>query len=94
VGDTKFKRATHSDYAKDRDIYQMLAFTTTAKLPTGNLMCAEGEAAPKSHEIRGIGTRVEVRTLNLGKPHHEVLAQIQAIGDAIHEARTSLLLHL
>ena len=78
VGDVKYKRIDSAG-ARNNDLYQVLAYTIAADLPTGMLIYAAGEADEIVHRIVHLGKRIEVCTLDLvGTPEH-MLGQIEAI---------------
>ena len=78
VGDAKYKKVSIGG-VKNPDIYQMLAYTTAANLPSGLLIYAKGEAPSASHSIPLAGKTIEVRTLDLdGTPEYS-LRQIDEI---------------
>ena len=89
VGDAKYKKIEPKGF-EHADIYQMLAYCTAARLPSGLLVYASGEGEPGVYKINHAGKTIEVAWLDLkGTP--------EAILDAVHrlahrvEAHTHLL---
>ena len=79
VGDAKYKNA---DGAVPRsDIYQVLAYVTSAGLAHGLLVYAAGETEPRSYPIRNSGKSIEVVTLDMEKPLNEVLLDVDRLAE-------------
>jgi hypothetical protein len=82
----KYKRVT-ADGVKHPDIYQLLAYTAAADLPSGLLVYAAGEAEQAVHRVVHLGKTLEVRTLDLEGPPEEILAAIAEIAVRIRQMR-------
>lgn len=66
VIDAKYKRTTSKDYP-NADGYQMLAYCTRLGLRRGWLVYADlGEEASETTIVRGLGTEIVVRAVNIG----------------------------
>ena len=81
VGDIKYKR--DAGQGKNADLYQLLAYTTAARLSEGTLIYAEGPTGATEHSVRHAGVLVHVRRLDLAEPPREVLQQLAKIGAGI-----------
>ena len=75
VGDAKYK-AVRDRRIPNADLYQLLAYVTALKLPSGMLVYAEGEEAPVIHKVRNSGKRLEVEALDLSGTLEAVLARV------------------
>ena len=65
VIDAKYKRTTSKDYP-NADGYQMLAYCTRLGLRRGWLVYADlGEEASETTIVRGLGTEIVVRAVNI-----------------------------
>jgi 5-methylcytosine-specific restriction enzyme subunit McrC len=92
VGDVKYKRLELIGF-RHADLYQLLAYTTAADLPTGMLVYAAGEAPPATHEVVHAGKRLEVLTLDLSGEPTQILTQVGRVAGrvrAMRAARSSL----
>ena len=90
VGDVKYKRVNTAGI-KHPDLYQLLAYTVAANLPCGLLVYAAGEGEPITHEVVEVEKRLEVVTLDLSGDPEEILGQVEAVAERIHEmARTGI----
>ena len=91
VGDLKYKK---TDYGiPNADLYQLLAYTITADLPTGLLIYAHGEADPVSHPIKHVGKRLEVMAMELSGSPDQILAEVSKIAGTIRSMRLRALGH-
>ena len=75
VGDAKYK-AVRDRRIPNADLYQLLAYVTALKLPSGMLVYAKGEEEPVVHEVRESGKRLEVEALDLSGTLEEVLERV------------------
>jgi len=78
VGDVKYKRITVSGI-NHPDLYQILAYTIAAGLRHGLLIYAAGEAADVTHEVRGVGKQLSIRSLDLSGTPLQILEQIRKL---------------
>ena len=78
VGDVKYKRINVPGI-KHADLYQLLAYTTATKLPSGLLIYAAGETEPRTHTVPLAGKTLEVVALDLSGTPDEVLDQIRSL---------------
>jgi 5-methylcytosine-specific restriction enzyme subunit McrC len=83
VGDIKYKRVKIAGI-KHPDIYQLLAYTTAANLPTGLLIYAKGEATNACHVIQYADKTIQVECLDLSKSPPEILADIAKIARIVN----------
>ena len=79
VGDVKYKRVSIAGI-KHPDLYQLLAYTIAAQLPSGLLIYAKGEASDTSHIIRHANKTLHVECLELNKKPMQILEDIRQIG--------------
>ncbi|HWN41937.1 MAG TPA: hypothetical protein VNW71_06920, partial [Thermoanaerobaculia bacterium] len=84
VGDVKYKRI-RVDGVKHPDLYQLLAYTIAAGLPSGLLVYAAGEGEPVVHEVVELGRRLEVSTLDLAREPEAILEQVATIAQRVRE---------
>ncbi|MDE0168423.1 MAG: restriction endonuclease, partial [bacterium] len=85
VGDIKYKK---TDYGiPNADLYQLLAYTIAADLPSGLLIYAQGEENPISHTIKHVGKRLEVVAVELSGPPDEILAEVSKVADTVRSMR-------
>jgi 5-methylcytosine-specific restriction enzyme subunit McrC len=85
VGDAKYKRSYSG--GQNPDLYQLLAYTVAAGLPSGVLIYAKGEEEPAVHTVVHSGKQLKVFALDLSVSPDGVLNQIQRIaGDIQAEA--------
>jgi 5-methylcytosine-specific restriction enzyme subunit McrC len=87
VGDAKYKNIDGSRNPPVSDLYQLLAYTTALDLPGGMLIYAKGEAEPITYRVRHSGKRLEVAALDLSRPLHEILAQVEDLARRVRELR-------
>ncbi len=91
VGDLKYKK---TDYGiPNADLYQLLAYTIAADLPTGLLIYAHGEADPVSHPIKHVGKQLEVVAMDLSGSPDQILAEVSKIAGTICSIRLRALGH-
>ena len=85
VGDAKYKNIT-GDRVPNSDLYQLLAYTSALKLPSGLLIYAEGEAEATTYVVRHSGKQLEVAALDLSGSLDEVLKRVRQLADSIVRA--------
>ena len=84
VGDAKYKDISGKG-ADEEDLYQMLAYVTALDLPGGMLVYAEGAAQEVDHEVRHMGKRLVVTTLDISGTLDEVLKRVRLLAVRIGE---------
>lgn len=85
VGDLKYKK---TDYGiPNADLYQLLAYTIGADLPSGLLIYAQGEEAPTVYAVRHAGKRLEVMAVDLSGSPEQVLAEVGNVAGRIRKMR-------
>ena len=89
VGDAKYKRINVPGI-KNPDLYQTLAYTIAAKLPSGFLIYAAGEGEPALHEVVNVGKRLEVISVDLSATPSEILDEISHIARTIKRSTEQL----
>lgn len=82
VGDVKYKRV-NARGIKNPDLYQLLAYTVGAGLPTGLLIYAAGEGVPAVHEVFDIGKKLRVTSVDLSGEPEQILAEIRTIATIV-----------
>lgn len=82
VADAKYKRTVSIDYP-NADLYQLLAYTVATRLASGLLVYAAGEAPEAVHEVRHLGKRLVVASLDLGVAPGAILRQVDALARRI-----------
>ena len=79
VGDAKYKRITSTDFP-NADIYQMLAYSTAANLPSGLLIYAAEEHERGGHHVKHSITNanktIEVTSIDLSGQPEEILDEV------------------
>lgn len=88
IGDVKYKRI-RVDGVKHPDLYQLLAYTVAAGLPSGLLVYAAGEGEPVVHEVVELGRRLEVITLDLAREPEAILQQVAAVAQRVRDMRAN-----
>jgi len=78
VGDVKYK-AVNVEGVKHHDLYQLLAYTTSADLPAGLLIYAAGEGDPGRHRVKYAGKTLIVESLDLKGRPAQILQQINRL---------------
>ena len=86
VGDVKYKRTGRD--GENPDLYQLLAYTVAADLPSGLLVYAAGEDARATHVVRHLDRALEVVTLNLAGTPDQLLAETRLLAKRIVRQRT------
>ena len=86
VGDAKYK-AVRDKRVPNADLYQLLAYVTALRLPSGILIYAEGEEAPVIHKVRDSGRRLEVAALDLSGTLEEVLERVGDLAEKVRALR-------
>lgn len=88
VLDAKYKPLTTPGFP-NADAYQMLAYCTAYGLDRGTLVYAKDSLGdPRRHTIDEADVTIDVKALDVGRPHAEVLAQVEALADDILARRT------
>jgi len=82
VGDVKYKRVNVAGI-KHPDLYQLLAYVTSANLPTGMLIYAAGEGNPKRHRVKNAAKTLIVEQLDISGPPSEILDQIECLATEV-----------
>ena len=82
VGDVKYKRLGSAGYLHP-DLYQALAYTVAAELPSAVLIYAAGEADAGTHRVRHVSKNLHVRTLDLGAEPDQILKQVALLADEV-----------
>lgn len=92
VGDLKYKR---TDYGRvpNADLYQLLAYTIAADLPSGLLIYAQGEQDPTVYAIRNAGKLLEIMAVNLSGSPEQILAEVARVAERIRSMRHGTLRH-
>jgi len=85
VGDIKYKRLP-GDLARHADLYQALAYTTAANLPSATLIYAAGEAEPATHRVVHAGKTLRVAVMDLGGSIADVQAEVARVAAMVAEA--------
>lgn len=85
VRDVKYKRTGR--HGESPDLYQLLAYTVAADLPTGLLVYAAGEDAPTKHVVRHLNRTLEVMALDLAGTPDQLLAQTTVVANRIVQQR-------
>ena len=89
VGDAKYKRINVPGI-KNPDLYQLLAYTIAAELPSGLLIYAAGEGEPALHEVMNVGKKLEVISVDLSGTPSEILDDISNIAHTINRSSEQL----
>ncbi len=82
VGDAKYKRLAPAGF-EHADIYQMLAYCTSANLPWGLLIYAAGESQRGRYEIRDAGKTIEAAAIDLHCRLDEILTQVRDLAELV-----------
>jgi 5-methylcytosine-specific restriction enzyme subunit McrC len=82
VIDAKYK-AEKPEGFPHADLYQMLAYCTSMRLPVGHLVYAEGNEYGATHEVAGADVTLQAPTLDLSAPRKGLLGQIEELGGRI-----------
>ena len=92
VLDAKYKTLTSTDFP-NADAYQALAYCLAFELDRTTLVYAldaSVESRPETFDIASADARIEVRAIDVTRPHGEVLAQVDALAsDVISSASDS-----
>lgn len=88
VGDAKYK-SINSEGILNADLYQMLAYLTASRLPSGMIVYAGGLGTHSEHRIQHASKNIRVESLDLTGPPKRLLAQVQSLGFAIRQMATS-----
>ena len=85
VGDAKYKDLSR-DYARESDLYQLLAYTTALDLTGGLLIYAKSvadQAHAGSYVVRHSGKRLDVTALDLGGTLDDVLLRVKGLAGQV-----------
>ncbi|MCK6211340.1 McrC family protein [Georgenia sp. EYE_87] len=82
VVDAKYKAEKPAGFP-DADLYQMLAYCTALRLPTGYLIYAKGNAAGATHHVRHADVEIRAVTIDLSEQPTGLLAQLDKIASEI-----------
>jgi 5-methylcytosine-specific restriction enzyme subunit McrC len=83
VLDAKYKPLTTPSFP-NADAYQMLAYCTAYGLDRGTLVYAKDAlGGERTHRVEAPGISIDVRALDVTRPHGEVLAQVDALASLI-----------
>ncbi len=88
VGDAKYKRIETA--VPNADLYQLLAYTTAANLPSGMLVYAAGEATTGTYQVMHTGKRLHVLSLDLACSPAQILEQVHGLATSISGSRPML----
>ena len=90
VADTKYK-ITADGYARDRDYYQILAYTRALDVPAGMLIYCQrdGDAPPTSITVGADQVRLDTSALALTGTPADIERRLQALADQVTQ-RTGL----
>ena len=86
VGDAKYKNLTNNR-VPNADLYQLLAYATTLKLPGGLLVYAQGEADEWPYRVKHTSKRLEVMALDLSGTLDEVLERVDDVAARVQALR-------
>jgi 5-methylcytosine-specific restriction enzyme subunit McrC len=86
IGDAKYKRIEIAGL-RHADLYQLLAYTTAARLPEGMLIYAAGAGNPADHQVVHAGKTLRVLNIDLHLPPAEILLQVKAVAQKIKAAK-------
>ncbi len=86
VGDAKYK-AIKDKSVPNADLYQLLAYITALRLPSGMLIYAKGEEEPVIHKVTDSGKRLEIETLDLSGTLEEVLDRLRHLAQKVKALR-------
>lgn len=91
VGDTKYKDLS-KDYARESDLYQLLAYTTALNLPGGLLIYAKS-ASDQDHAgkyvVRHSGKRLAVTALDLDGKLDDILHRVNDLAREVRQLSSS-----
>ena len=87
VGDAKYKRI-HDERIPNADLYQLLAYATALDLAGGLLVYAQGEADSVVHQVRHLGKRLEVKTVDLSGSTEDIRASIGTVAGRVRALRS------
>jgi 5-methylcytosine-specific restriction enzyme subunit McrC len=86
VGDVKYK-AVNVAGIKHPDLYQLLAYTVAAQVPTGLLIYAAGEGTPARHKVTHAGKCLEVVSVDLKGAPPTILERMTAVASVVCSQR-------
>ena len=82
VGDAKYKKLEPRGF-EHADIYQMLAYSSAANLPSGLLVYAAGEEEPSAYKIKHAGKTIEVASLDLSGTPDAILGEVRRLAGRV-----------
>jgi len=88
AGDCKYKK--NEGNTPNADVYQMLAYLTALRLPSGLLVYAAGEDLPRTVTISFAGKRVLIQTVDIAQEPANVLMQVAAIARLVRSIAAPL----
>ncbi|MDE0169461.1 MAG: restriction endonuclease, partial [bacterium] len=91
VGDLKYKKTDHG--IPNADLYQLLAYTIAADLPSGLLIYAQGEEDPTVYAITNAGKLLEIMAVDLSGSPEQILAEVGKVAELIRSMRHAALRH-
>ena len=89
VGDIKYKKTDHG--IPNADLYQLLAYTIAADLPSGLLIYAQGEEDPTVYAIKNAGKQLEIMVVDLSGSPEQILAEVAKVAERIRSSASELL---
>jgi len=87
VGDAKYKRV-HDEHIPNADLYQLLAYATALDLAGGLLVYAQGEADSVVHQVRHLGKRLEIATVDLSGSIEDIRSSIEGVAERVRRLRS------
>jgi 5-methylcytosine-specific restriction enzyme subunit McrC len=85
VADVKYKSAYDIQHADPGDLYQLLAYATSANVPSGMLIHAAGAAETSELVTRHSGKVLQSLALNLNATPNEILKQVLELAHRIEQ---------
>lgn len=82
VIDAKYKAEKQSGFP-NADVYQLLAYCTALQLGNGHLVYAKGNESARSHDVRHVGIRIHIHTLDLSLRPAELLEAVERLAGQI-----------
>lgn len=86
LGDVKYKRINDAA-VKHADLYQILAYTIAANVPSGLLIYAAGAGEPAHHHVSMAGKTLEVHVLDVSETPDDILRRVAVVVRAIQRQR-------
>lgn len=82
VVDAKYKAEQPSGFPQ-ADLYQMLAYCTVLRLPSGHLVYAKGNEEPAVHSVQNSEVNIRCHTLDLNRSPDALLDQVTHLGESL-----------